>query len=166
MLSYVTLFLIASSAIRRTEVRSFMTYTLGWRSCVALGMIIEYRTYYNPFWSLSDQLLPGFFTIQGNAAGDVLDHIGRRLVRGPAELPLEAVAMLSMALPIAVVRVLHEPRSAPADAVQRRDRRADRIDVRDLPQERSGRARLRRPARSRTSAAGSSCASRRSGWSR
>ncbi len=110
MLSYVTLFLIASSAIRRNEVRNFMTYTLGLAIVVALGMIVEYRMYYNPFWSLSDKLLPGIFIIEGNAAGDAVDHIGRRLVRGPAEIPLEAVAMLSMALPIALVRVLHEPR--------------------------------------------------------
>src|SRR3954452_794219 len=100
MLSYVTLFLIASSTIRRCEVRSFMTYTLGLATVVALGMILEYRAYYNPFWSLSDKLLPGsLFTIQGIEAGDVLDHLGRRVVRGLAELPLEAVAMLSMALP-------------------------------------------------------------------
>ena len=110
MLSYVTLFLIASSAIRRGELSSFMTYTLGLAIIVALGMLLEYRMYYNPFWTLSDKLLPGFFIIEGNAAGDVTDHIGRRLVRGPAEVPLEAVAMLSMALPVALVRVLHEPR--------------------------------------------------------
>ena len=110
MLSYVTLFLIASSAIRRGELSSFMTYTLGLAIIVALGMLLEYRKYYNPFWTLSDKLLPGIFIIEGNAAGDVTDHIGRRLVRGPAEVPLEAVAMLSMALPIALVRVLHEPR--------------------------------------------------------
>jgi hypothetical protein len=111
MLSYVTLFLIASSAIRRSEVPSFLTYTLGLAIVVALGMIVEYRLYYNPFWTLSDKLLPGIFTIEGNAAGDVLDHMGRRLVRGPAEIPLESVAMLSMALPIALVRVLHAPRA-------------------------------------------------------
>ena len=36
-----------------------------------------------------------------------VDNIGRRLVRGPAALPLEAVAMLAMALPIALVSALH-----------------------------------------------------------
>ena len=111
MLSYVTLFLIASSAIRRSEVPSFMTYTLGLAIVVAIGMIVEYRAYYNPFWTLSDKLLPGIFTVQGNAAGNVTDHLGRRLVRGPGEIPLESVAMLSMALPIALVRVLQSPRA-------------------------------------------------------
>jgi hypothetical protein len=111
MLSYVTFFLIASSAIRLGEVQAFMSYTLGLAIIVALGMIFEYRMKYNPFWSLSDTLLPGFFSVEGNAAGDVTDHIGRRLVRGPAEVPLEAVSMLAMALPIALVRVLHEPRT-------------------------------------------------------
>jgi hypothetical protein len=107
MLSYVTLFLIASSAIRRGEVQSFLTYTLLLAIIVALGMVIEYRMKYNPFWTFSEQLLPGFFSIDGNAAGDVVDHIGRRLVRGPAEVPLEAVAMLSMGLTVALVRILH-----------------------------------------------------------
>jgi hypothetical protein len=110
MLSYVTLFVIASSSIRRGEVQSFLTYTLGLAIIVALGMVFEYRMKYNPFWELSDKLLPGFFSVDGKAAGDATDHIGRRLVRGPAEVPLEAVAMLSMALPIALVRVLEAHR--------------------------------------------------------
>jgi hypothetical protein len=111
MLSYATLFLIASSAVRRGEVQSFMTYTLVLAIIVALGMILEYRMMYNPFWSLSDKLLPGFFSVEGTVAGDAIDHLGRRVVSGPAELGLEAVAMLSMALPVALVRVLHEPRT-------------------------------------------------------
>ena len=36
----------------------------------------------------------------------ILDSIGRRVVRGPAEVPLEAVAMLTLALPIALVRFI------------------------------------------------------------
>jgi O-antigen ligase len=35
-----------------------------------------------------------------------VDNIGRRVVRGPATVPLEAVAMLAMALPIALVFIL------------------------------------------------------------
>lgn len=106
IVSYATFFLIAASAIRRAEVQAFLSYTLGLAVIVALGMMFEFRMKYNVFWSMSDTLLPGFFSVNGMADGGVVDDIGRRLVRGPAEVPLEAVAMLSMALPIALIRVI------------------------------------------------------------
>ena len=106
MISYVSLFVIAASAVRRAEVKAFLTYTLGLAVIVALGMIWEYRMKQNVFWDLS-ALLPGLFSIEGALDGGVVDHIGRRVVRGPAEVPLEAVAMLTLALPVAVVGSLH-----------------------------------------------------------
>jgi hypothetical protein len=110
LLSYVSLFVIAASAVRRNEVRAFMTYTLGLSVIVALGMIWEYRMKQNLFWDWSDKLLPGIFSIRGALPGGAFDHLGRPLVRGPAEVPLEAVAMLTMAMPIALVRILHTQR--------------------------------------------------------
>ena len=110
IVSYVSVFVIAASAVRRTEVRAFMTYTLGLSVIVALGMIWEYRMKTNLFWDWSDKLLPGIFSIEGALPGGAVDHIGRRVVRGPAEVPLEAVAMLTFALPIALVRILHTKR--------------------------------------------------------
>ena len=110
MVSYVMLFVIAASAVRRSEVRPFMTYTLGLAVVVALGMVWEYRMKQNLFWDLSDMLLPGVFGVEGTLDGGVVDHIGRRVVRGPAEVPLEAVAMMTLALPIAVVGILQTRR--------------------------------------------------------
>lgn len=107
MISYVSLFVIAASAVRRAEVKAFLTYTLGLSVIVALGMIWEYRMKQNVFWDLADAVLPGFFRIEGALDGGVVDHIGRRVVRGPAEVSLEAVAMLTLAVPIAVVGSLH-----------------------------------------------------------
>ncbi len=68
-------------------------------------MLWEYRFKQNLFYEWSSTLLPGFFDVAPLDAGAV-DNIGRRLVRGPAALPLEAVAMLAMALPIALVFAL------------------------------------------------------------
>ncbi len=110
LVAYVSLFVIAASSVRRSEVRSFMTYTLLLAVVCALGMIWEYRMKQNLFWDWSDKLLPSFFSVNGGLNGLGVDHIGRRVIRGPAEVPLEAIAMLTMALPIAVVRILYSRR--------------------------------------------------------
>jgi hypothetical protein len=106
LVSYVVLFIIVSSGVRRSEIRPFMTYTLALAVVVAAGMIVEYRTKQNLFWTLTAKFLPGGFSLNTSGGSATADYIGRRLVRGPAEVPLEAVAMLTMALPIGIVRIL------------------------------------------------------------
>jgi hypothetical protein len=103
--SYLGLFVVIASAVRRSEVPAFMKYTLALAVLCALGTIWEYRFNYNIFYALSDQLLPGLFKV-GAAEVGVVDDQGRALTRGPAEHPLEAVAMLTMALPIALVGII------------------------------------------------------------
>lgn len=111
IVSYVSLYVIAASAVRRAEVRPLMTYTLALAVICALGMIWEYRMKQNLFWEWSDKLLPsGLFEINGALPGGAVDHLGRPVVRGPAEVPLEAVAMLTMTMPIALVRILQSSR--------------------------------------------------------
>jgi O-antigen ligase len=102
LVAYVSLFFIAASAVRRSEVQAFLTLTLGLAVACAAGIIWEYRFEHNLFFALSDGLLPGVFTVAPVDPGGI-DAIGRRAVRGPAAVPLEAVAMLSMALPIGIV---------------------------------------------------------------
>jgi hypothetical protein len=105
LVSFVSLFVIAASALRRDEIPAFLNYTLILAVICAVGMIFEYRIVQNPFFDWSETILPGIFTVdQSDAAA--LDSLGRRVVHGPAEVPLEAVAMLAMALPIALVRVM------------------------------------------------------------
>lgn len=108
--SYVSLFVVVASVVRRTEVHAFMTLTLLLAIATALGMILEYRFEYNPFYSISDTVLPGIFQV-GIIDPSGIDEIGRRAVQGPAQVPLEAVAMLAMALPIALVRLLQTGRT-------------------------------------------------------
>jgi O-Antigen ligase len=106
IISYLSVFVITASAVRRKEVPAFLTYTLLLAVVCSLGMIYEYRSNQNLFWHLSDTLLPGPFTLSGQLDPGSLDGIGRRIVRGPGETPLEAVAMLTLALPIALVRLI------------------------------------------------------------
>jgi hypothetical protein len=106
VISYVSLFVMVASGMRRTEVRAFLKYTLVLSVICAAGVIWEYRFKYNPFYDLSRRLLPGIFSV-GSAEAAAVDDIGRRVVRGPAAVPLETVAMLSMALPIALVGLMH-----------------------------------------------------------
>jgi hypothetical protein len=103
--SYVMLFVIVASVVRPGEVRPFLTFTLVLASICALGTIVEYRFSFNAFFWVSDAILPGTFTI-AQVTPDGIDEIGRRLVRGPGQVSLETVAMLTMALPIALSRLI------------------------------------------------------------
>ena len=104
LFSYMSLFVITASAVRRGEVCAFLSYTLVLAVICALGIVYEYRFKQNLFWTWWSHL-PGF-TLNGQVSGGLVDSIGRLQVRGPGEAPLEAVAMLTMALPIALVRLL------------------------------------------------------------
>jgi hypothetical protein len=100
LVAYVTLFVIVASGVRRSEVRAFLRYTLGLAVIAAFGTLVEYRFKYNVFYSLAHSL-PGFH-VSGQTFSSGVDDIGRRLVEGPADVPLEAVGMFAMALPIAL----------------------------------------------------------------
>ena len=107
--AFVLLFLVVASAVRATEIRAFMTFILILATICAVGIIWEYRVGTNLFYSWSAKLLPGFLHITLGGGG--FDEVGRPEVTGPADLGLEAVAMLSMALPIALVRIIHSSRT-------------------------------------------------------
>jgi hypothetical protein len=103
--AYVSLFVIVASVVRRGEVRPLLSYTLGLALICALGTIVEFRFNYNVFYQLSDKILPGIFQV-GAVDSSGVDELGRRMVRGPAQHSLEVVAMMAMALPIALTRLL------------------------------------------------------------
>lgn len=103
--AFFSIFLIVASSIRPTEVRPFLTFMLAMSVLCALGILWEYRFDTNLFYSWSSKLLPGIFHVAAvNTSG--YDEIGRRAVIGPADVSLEAVAMLSMAFPIGLVRLM------------------------------------------------------------
>jgi hypothetical protein len=107
--AYLSFFLVIASVVRKREVNAFLSLILALSVICAIGVLWEYNFDFNVFYSLSEKLLPGGF--QFTASGiDGVDEIGRRLVVGPAEHGLEVVAMLSMALPIAIVRLIGSTR--------------------------------------------------------
>jgi hypothetical protein len=108
LMAYLTFFLIVASVVREGEVQPFLKYTLGLALICAVGAIWEYRFKQNLFYEWSDRLLPGVFDV--GAADSGYDSLGRAVTRGPARHPLEAVAMLSMALPIAMAGAVHAAR--------------------------------------------------------
>jgi hypothetical protein len=109
LIAYVSLFVIVSSSIRRSELRAFLTYSLVLAVVCGIGLIWEYRFRTNPFYTVSSAVLPGIFRV-ADANATAVDVIGRRVVRGPAEVGLEAVTMLSLALAIALVGFLDAKR--------------------------------------------------------
>jgi hypothetical protein len=107
LVSYLSIFVIAASAVRPSEVRAFMTYSLVLAVICAVGIVWQYRFEQNLFSTWTATLLPPGFLYNGAVgAGIEVDSLGRRGITGPAQVSLEAVAMLAMALPIAVVGVL------------------------------------------------------------
>jgi hypothetical protein len=103
--AFFTIFLIVASSIRPAEVRPFLTFMLAMGVICGLGIIWEYHHGTNLFYAWSAKLLPGPFHVSIDSTTS-FDEIGRPAVIGPAEISLEAVAMLAMAFPIALVRLL------------------------------------------------------------
>ena len=76
----------------------------------ALGTIWEYRFHYNVFYALVGQAAARASSRSGTTESSAVDEIGRRIVIGPGEISLEAAAMLSMGLPIALVGIMSSAR--------------------------------------------------------
>jgi hypothetical protein len=105
LLAYLSLFVIMASTVRRDEVPAFIKFMLGLAVLCALGMLGEYKLDLNVFFDLAGKLPDGLFDVKIAETG--YDTVGRRITQGPTAHPLVAVTMLSMALPIALVGVIH-----------------------------------------------------------
>ena len=108
LVTYGIVFLIVASTVRREEVPAYLKLMLWCAVICSLGIIFEYRTHTNLFYQWTDKLLPGIFRVDNG--GLSFDDIGRPAVIGPAQLGLEAVGMLTMAVPIAIVGLLQANR--------------------------------------------------------
>jgi hypothetical protein len=107
--SYMAIFVIVASSVRRTEVPAFLTYTLILAVICGVGIVIEYRFETNLFYSWTQKFLPPIFTFVANGTGDGLDALGRRWIAGPTAYGVEAIGMMAMALPIAIVGIIGSP---------------------------------------------------------
>jgi hypothetical protein len=107
--SWCALFAVVASSVRRSEVRAFMKYILVLGVICGIGVLWEYRFHYNAFYGFSASIFTGAFVMNAPALGGV-DEIGRVVVLGPTAVGLEVAAMLSMALPIALIGLMTAPR--------------------------------------------------------
>jgi hypothetical protein len=107
--SWIALFVVAASAVRRTEVRAFLKYILVLAVLCGIGVLVEYRLNYNVFYALSGSLFQGIFVTHAPALGGV-DELGRVVVLGPTAVGLEVAAMLAMSLPIALIGLMQASR--------------------------------------------------------
>jgi hypothetical protein len=106
--SYVLFFLVVTTTVRATEIRAFLNYTLVLAVLCALGTLVEFRFHYNPFYRLSGTIFPSALFQVGKAySSGLVDEIGRTVILGPGEVGLEVASMLAMAIPIAIVGLLH-----------------------------------------------------------
>jgi nitrate reductase NapE component len=106
LITYMSVFVMVASSIRRSEVQAFMTFTLILSVIVAVGIVIEYHFKWNIFTSLTRSFLPPGFRYVAQGSGDGLDALGRRWIAGPAQTGVEAVGMLAMALPIGFIGII------------------------------------------------------------
>jgi hypothetical protein len=106
LISYISIFVIVASSVRRTEVPAFLKFTLVLAVICGLEIIIEYRFKTNLFLSWSAKIFRGPFEIVADDSGSAVDSLGRRWIAGPAGSGVEVVTMFSMVLPVAVFGVL------------------------------------------------------------
>lgn len=106
--SYAMFFVIVATTIRPAEVRPMLTYTLVLAVLCGLGTLAEFRFHYNVFYSVSAIIFPhAVFDVAPAYSSGLVDEIGRLVVLGPGEVGLEVASMLAMAVPLAIVGVLH-----------------------------------------------------------
>jgi hypothetical protein len=106
LVSYMSIFVIVTSSIRKSEVRAFMSFTLGLAVIVGFEAIYEYHTHVNLFNTLLAHLGPFKLTAGDATNASLLDSQGRFWLEGPTDYGAELVGILTMALPIALLRFL------------------------------------------------------------
>jgi hypothetical protein len=106
LVSYMFIFLIFASSVRKSEVPAFLRYTLILAVIVGVGVIYEYRFSNNLFLSWSGQIFRGPFELLSDTNQSAVDAQGRRWVQGPTIYGVELIAMLTMAVPIAILGLI------------------------------------------------------------
>ena len=106
--SFLILGWFTLSALRFEDVRGFCSFVIGLASVVAIGMLVERRTGYNVFYSLSRSVLKPIATV-APAPTDIHPAFGtdgRPVVVGPTLHGLAATTLLVVPMPFAIVRIL------------------------------------------------------------
>jgi hypothetical protein len=106
--SFLIVSWFALTALRFEDVRGFGTYLIGLATIMSVGMLIERRTGYNVFYSLSKDVLSPIANV-GGAPTEIHPAFGtegRLVVVGPTQHGLAAATMLVVVMPFALVRML------------------------------------------------------------
>jgi hypothetical protein len=107
LFSYLTVGWFALTAIRREDLRGFVSYLIGLACITSLGVLVERRTGYNAFYNLSEVILKPIATV-GAAPTNIhptFGSDGRLDIVGPTIHGLAVTAMLTMVMPFALVRM-------------------------------------------------------------
>ena len=107
LVSYVSIFVIVASSIRKSEAQAFMTFTLVLAVIVALEAVYEYHTHVDLFLTLLGHLGPFKLSAADLTNATVLDSLGRFDLQGPTDYGAELVGILTFALPIALLGFLN-----------------------------------------------------------
>jgi O-antigen ligase len=81
---------------------------VGLASITAIGLIVEYRTGFNPFYRWGEKLVPG---VSPPPDFGTFDSLGRKTIVGPDGHPLAAAMSLTMVLPFAVMGLFRAERT-------------------------------------------------------
>lgn len=108
LLGYVGFFFIVSKTVRPSEIKPFGKLILVLACVTAFGTLLEARTGYNIFYSLSTTLLKSIATIP-RAPTNIHPTIdqGRKVIVGPTNHGLALASLLAIALPFALIRLIY-----------------------------------------------------------
>jgi hypothetical protein len=100
LLSIIAVFFVVATIIRPSELRNFGALIVVLATVAAIGTIHEYRSGYNVFYDLADELFGGFASVEP-PPNPTLDS--RDETFGPTQHGLAIATMLTLALPFAVL---------------------------------------------------------------
>ncbi len=98
LFSYMALFYVVVSIVQPSELGAFSFLLLALATVTALGVIYEYRTGTNLFYTWTDRFLPGPISVSAPPSDPVY---GRELIHGPTVHAIALATILAMALPFA-----------------------------------------------------------------
>lgn len=103
----------AMTALRPEDLHGFATLLIGLGVFMGLGLIMEARSGFNVFYTVSNDLLKPIANVSsaGTQLNGVVSGSGHAEVMGPAQHGLAAASMMAMTMPFALMRVL-DPTSA------------------------------------------------------
>lgn len=107
LISYLSIFVLVASSVRRSEVPAFLRYSLVLAVLCGIEVFYEYHYKQDLFYTWTQSFLPHPFELVASTnTASITDSLGRTWVEGPTEYGVELVAMMTMVLPVAIMGVI------------------------------------------------------------